>query len=170
VKDNELEDKITIIKGKVEEVELPVARVDIIVSEWMGYFLLYESMLDTVLFARDKWLEPERGILLPDKLSLYVAGFEDEQKKLARVAFWDNVYGVKMQCLGNLTYVEPLVDHVPADKIVTSISKFYEIDLKTATMKSGTFSNAYKLKLLRDANVDGLIAWFDVEFQRGLDQ
>lgn len=24
------------------------AQVDIIISEWMGYFLLYESMLDTV--------------------------------------------------------------------------------------------------------------------------
>ena len=23
-----------------------------------GYFLLFESMLDTVLFARDKWLKP----------------------------------------------------------------------------------------------------------------
>jgi len=47
---------ITLIKGKVEEVELPVDKVDIIISEWMGYFLLYESMLDTVLYARDKWL------------------------------------------------------------------------------------------------------------------
>jgi len=50
------QDKITLIKGKVEEVELPVDKVDIIISEWMGYFLLYESMLDTVLVARDKWL------------------------------------------------------------------------------------------------------------------
>ena len=40
----------------MEEVELPVKEVDIIISEWMGYFLLYESMLDTVLFARDKFL------------------------------------------------------------------------------------------------------------------
>lgn len=47
---------ITLIKGKIEEVELPVEKVDIIISEWMGYCLLYESMLDTVLFARDKWL------------------------------------------------------------------------------------------------------------------
>lgn len=30
------------------QVELPVSQVDIIVSEWMGYTLLYESMLDTV--------------------------------------------------------------------------------------------------------------------------
>ncbi len=44
------------ICGKVEEVELPVAKVDVIVSEWMGYCLFYESMLDTVLHARDKWL------------------------------------------------------------------------------------------------------------------
>lgn len=47
---------VTIIKGKVEEVELPVEKVDIIISEWMGYCLFYESMLNTVLHARDKWL------------------------------------------------------------------------------------------------------------------
>lgn len=56
VKKNGLSDKITIIKSKVEEAQLPVDKVDIIISEWMGYFLLYESMLDTVLYARDKWL------------------------------------------------------------------------------------------------------------------
>jgi protein arginine N-methyltransferase 1 len=56
IKQNNLTDKVTIIKQKVEEVELPVPKVDIIISEWMGYFLLYESMLDTVLYARDKWL------------------------------------------------------------------------------------------------------------------
>jgi hypothetical protein len=47
---------ITVLKGKVEEIELPVTKVDIIISEWMGYFLLFENMLNTVLYARDKWL------------------------------------------------------------------------------------------------------------------
>ena len=51
---------ITLIKGKVEEVELPVEKVDVIVSEWMGYCLFYESMLDTVIYARDKWLVRKR--------------------------------------------------------------------------------------------------------------
>lgn len=46
------------IRGKIEEVTLPVKQVDIIVSEWMGYVLLYEAMLDSVLFARDKYLAP----------------------------------------------------------------------------------------------------------------
>lgn len=48
-------------------------QVDIIISEWMGYALLYESMLDTVLVARDKWLKPD-GIIMPDKVSRPSAG------------------------------------------------------------------------------------------------
>ena len=42
---------IEVHHGKMEEITLP-ENVDIILSEWMGYFLLYESMLDTVLYAR----------------------------------------------------------------------------------------------------------------------
>ena len=33
-------------------------QVDVIVSEWMGYFLLYESMLDSVIWARQRYLAP----------------------------------------------------------------------------------------------------------------
>ena len=50
-------------------------KVDIIISEWMGYCLFYESMLETVLYARDKWLAPE-GMLFPDRATLFVAGIE----------------------------------------------------------------------------------------------
>lgn len=64
------------IKGKIEEIELPVRKVDIIISEWMGYFLLYESMLDCVLWARDKYLNPD-GLLFPDRAVMYVASIED---------------------------------------------------------------------------------------------
>ena len=44
-----------------------------IISEWMGYFLLYESMLDCVLDARDKYLAPG-GLLFPDKVKRFFAG------------------------------------------------------------------------------------------------
>ena len=55
VRKNGFEEQISIVRGKVEEIELEVEKVDIIVSEWMGYCLLYESMLPSVLYARDKW-------------------------------------------------------------------------------------------------------------------
>jgi type I protein arginine methyltransferase len=80
IKVNKLTDKVTIIKSKVEEAVLPVDKVDIIISEWMGYFLIYESMLDTVLYARDKWLRKD-GYILPDKASLTVAAMKTEITK-----------------------------------------------------------------------------------------
>jgi protein arginine N-methyltransferase 1 len=81
IADNHLSDKITVIKGKMEEIDLPVKEVDIIVSEWMGYFLVYESMLDCVLFARDKYLNKATGKILPDKCQMKIAGLEDENYK-----------------------------------------------------------------------------------------
>ena len=81
IKKNGLEDKITVLKGKMEEIELPVKEVDIIISEWMGYFLLYESMLDSVLWARDKYLKKDGGKMLPDRAQIYIAAIEDEQYK-----------------------------------------------------------------------------------------
>ena len=85
VEANGLTRKITLLQGKMEEVELPAqhlnnGKVDIIISEWMGYFLLYESMLDTVLYARDKYLR-QGGLIFPDKATIYMAGIEDGDYK-----------------------------------------------------------------------------------------
>ncbi|EHA99819.1 Myb-binding protein 1A [Heterocephalus glaber] len=82
---------ITIFKGKVEEVELPVEKVDIIISEWMGYCLFYESMLNTVIFARDKWLKPG-GLMFPDRAALYVVAIEDRQYKDFKIHCKDGEY------------------------------------------------------------------------------
>ncbi|CAE7843747.1 PRMT1, partial [Symbiodinium sp. KB8] len=92
VKANGFEDTITLIQGKMEEVTLPVDQVDIIISEWMGYFLLYESMLDSVLWARDKYLAPG-GLLYPDKATMWISAIEDGEYKEDKIHFWDNVYG-----------------------------------------------------------------------------
>ena len=77
---NGMANKITLLQGKMEEVQLPFPKVDIIISEWMGYFLLYESMLDTVLYARDNYLVPG-GKIFPDRATMYVAGIEDGEYK-----------------------------------------------------------------------------------------
>lgn len=49
-------DKIFVIAGKIEEIELP-EKVDVIISEPMGYMLYNERMLETYLHAK-KWLKP----------------------------------------------------------------------------------------------------------------
>jgi type I protein arginine methyltransferase len=111
---NGFDESITLIRGKVEEVELPVQKVDIIISEWMGYCLLYESMLDTVIFARDKWLVPN-GIIFPDKAVMYICALEDAQVKSDRIDFWDNVYGFDMTPIKEIAIQEPVVDVVDSN-------------------------------------------------------
>ncbi|KAL5657978.1 hypothetical protein ACJX0J_031141, partial [Zea mays] len=119
VKSNGYSDVITVIKGKVEEIELPVPKVDVIISEWMGYFLLFENMLNTVLYARDKWLA-DGGVVLPDRTSLRLTAIEDAEYKEDKIEFWNNVYGFDMSCIKKQAMMEPLVDTVDANQIVTN--------------------------------------------------
>ncbi|GIL72787.1 hypothetical protein Vretimale_4431 [Volvox reticuliferus] len=166
VKDNHYQDRVTIIKGKVEEVTLPVDKVDIIVSEWMGYFLFYESMLDTVLYARDKWLAPG-GVIMPDKATLSLCAIEDGDYKRDKIEFWDNVYGFDMSCIRQLAIAEPLVDIVEPDQIATSIQTVVSVDISTMKKEDATFSAPFSLTLARNDYVHALVGFFDVSFTRG---
>lgn len=56
---------------------LPVDHVDIIISDWMGNFLFYNSLIDSILWARDKYLV-KGGKMLPDRAQIYIAAIEDE--------------------------------------------------------------------------------------------
>jgi protein arginine N-methyltransferase 3 len=60
---------MTVVTGMIEDLDstmpAPVQGVDVLISEWMGYCLLFESMLPSVLHARDRWLKPG-GAILPD--------------------------------------------------------------------------------------------------------
>ena len=166
IKKNNLSDKITIFKSKVEDVNLPVEKVDIIISEWMGYFLLYESMLDTVLYARDKWLNKD-GYLLPDHATITLAGIEDMDYKSSKINFWDNVWGVDMSCFKNAVIGEPLVDVCPQRLINSSSCRILDIDLYTVKKEDLDFSSKYEITFTRDNdNFSGLVAWFDTGFTK----
>merc|ERR1711981_87380 len=125
---NGMSNKITLLQGKMEEVKLPFPKVDVIISEWMGYFLLYESMLNTVLYARDKWLSPT-GIMMPDQARMWIVGIEDGDYMAEKINFWDNVYGFKMSVLREEAMKEPLVDVVQSASVVTDAQTIYTIDL-----------------------------------------
>jgi len=159
---NGMKDKIVLIKGKAEEIKLP-EKVDIIVSEWMGYFLFYESMLSSVLICRDKYLK-EDGIMLPDKASLHLAFIEDSDYKKDKIDWWDDVYGFDMSCIKKIAYREPLVDIVESKAVVSESYKLYEVDLYTCTVNDLDFQVNFEINFLRDDYVHALIAWFEVEF------
>ncbi|KAL3232850.1 Protein arginine N-methyltransferase 1 [Nakaseomyces bracarensis] len=160
---NGFSDKITLLRGKLEDVELPFPKVDIIISEWMGYFLLYESMLDTVLYARDRYLV-EGGLIFPDKCSIHLAGLEDSQYKDEKINYWHDVYGFDYSPFIPLIMKEPIVDTVERNAVNTTRSQLIEFDLNTVTIEDLAFKAKFKVQAKRQDVISGVITWFDIEF------
>ncbi|OAL63606.1 HNRNP arginine N-methyltransferase [Trichophyton rubrum] len=163
VEANGMSDKITLLQGKMEEVELPFPKVDIIISEWMGYFLLYESMLDTVLYARDNYLNPN-GLIFPDKATIYLGAIEDGDYKEEKIGFWDNVYGFDYSAMKDVALTEPLVDIVELKALVSDPCALVTLDLYTVTTADLSFKVPFTLTARRDDYIHALIAWFDIDF------
>uniref|UniRef100_A0A6S8B372 type I protein arginine methyltransferase n=1 Tax=Aplanochytrium stocchinoi TaxID=215587 RepID=A0A6S8B372_9STRA len=98
IKDNKYDNKVNLVKGKLEDLDLNSMQVlnrnekiDVLVSEWMGYGLLFESMLDSVLVARDRFLDKETGIMVPSHASIFVQACDKCEAK--HFQFWNDVYG-----------------------------------------------------------------------------
>ncbi|BFF91681.1 protein arginine N-methyltransferase 1-B [Drosophila madeirensis] len=165
--DNNLQDIIKVVKGKIEEIELPngIQGVDIIISEWMGYCLFYESMLDTVLYARDKWLKPN-GMMFPDRGTLYITAIEDRQYKDEKINWWDDVYGFDMSCIRKVAVTEPLVDVVDPKQVVSTACLVKEVDLYTVQKADLNFSSKFNLTIKRNDFVQALVTYFNIEFTK----
>ncbi|KAI1816644.1 S-adenosyl-L-methionine-dependent methyltransferase [Poronia punctata] len=160
-----LSDVITTLHGKMEEVSLPVDKVDIIVSEWMGYCLLFEAMLPSVLFARDKYLAAD-GLMVPSHTNMWVAPVSDPVWVSENgEAFWADVYGFDMSVMAKGIYDEARVLNWPKDKICGEASAFKMLDLYTTTAADLNFTSPYTSKLTRDVDaIDGFLIWFDTFF------
>ncbi|MBN3323739.1 ANM6 methyltransferase, partial [Atractosteus spatula] len=170
VKLNKMDDKIDVIKGTLETTNLPEA-VDVIVSEWMGYALLHESMLNSVIFARDKWLKPG-GLILPSKAELYVAPINDLVVE-DRLSFWSTVkdqYGVDMSCMSDFARKcimnnDITVNMVTVEDVLSHPAKFAELDLYTVTTEQlKRVKGSFTCECFGSSCVNALCVWFSVNF------
>ncbi|OSX57198.1 hypothetical protein POSPLADRAFT_1067922 [Postia placenta MAD-698-R-SB12] len=167
VKDNKLDDVITVIRGKVEEIMLPddITQVDIIVSEWMGYALLYESMLDSVLHARDRFLRPD-GVMAPSECKMMLGLCEGSEIFKERVGFWSDIYGFDLTAMAHDVYSEAIVDVVGPETMVSEPYSVKDLHLATITPKQLDFSAPFILTSTaeRRTKVHALVLYFDVFF------
>lgn len=165
---NRFQHVIKCLRGKIEEVHLPVAKVDVIISEWMGYGLLYESMLDSVLWARDRYLEPERGLMVPSHATLRIAPLVHSELRIEHVDFWKDVYGFDMtSMLDDAVYDEALVRTLEKRDVPSDDSApFLELDLHTAKTTDLTFLRPFEIewRATEAQSFDGWAVWFDIFF------
>ncbi|XP_061821858.1 protein arginine N-methyltransferase 6 [Nerophis lumbriciformis] len=171
VEHNKMEDKIQVVRGTVETAELPEL-VDVIVSEWMGYALLHESMLNSVLFARDKWLKKPGGVLLPDKAQLYIAPISEPVAE-DRLHFWHTVkdtYGVDMSCMSDfarkcIKNSDISISPVAAEDVLSHPARFAELDLSAAAVEQlRSVKGHFRCESFGSAAVNAFCVYFAVSF------
>jgi len=185
---NGFSDIISVVQGKMEDVDLPVEKgsVDIIISEWMGYFGIFEGMFRSVLWARDNWMRKD-GHVLPDKVSLFIGMAQAKTVSTnKRFAKWDEeMFGL------NLSPMKPVLEHwhkfeaegkekewrsgtypeiiqLKSKQMLSAPIKIATIDLQTASVEE--FENIrldYTFKVTKTGQFDRVAGWFNVEFTRG---
>ena len=195
---NGLGDTITCVKGRIEDVDLQALvgggfeKVDVIVSEWMGYACLFEAMLPSVLFARDRYLAPG-GLVVPSHAAMWVAPLSGLEYVADRIAFWGDVYGFDMRAMKAGIYDDARIEAVPVESLCRGASPtgpFLWLDLHTCKADDLVFKAPWRCVSGRPANgagratsgdgddaedgcdaeqIDGFVIWFDMFFCRRRD-
>ncbi|GFS32003.1 protein arginine N-methyltransferase 6 [Nephila pilipes] len=167
---NGFSERITVMQVKIEDAELP-EKVDVIVSEWMGYMLMYESMLPSFLFARDRWLKKD-GYLFPQEVRIYIAPISDHQEYEYSVEFWrkvEDAYKVDMSALAS-TAAEQMraavhVMSVDPAAIQSHASCVTSMHLATLGQDiSECAQGSFSCSCFGRTVVHGFVIWFTVHF------
>ena len=138
IRENGLEDSIVVVQASVEDLvnksaaageawkEMPEDNsCDFLISEWMGYALIYEKMLPSVILARDKWLKPG-GKMLPNRARIHLRGFYDPHYTEARFgiggvseALW-NILDINKNIHSSMVCQDVKIENVPESIVATS--------------------------------------------------
>lgn len=137
VESNGFSDIIAVIHGRVETIELP-EKVDIIISEWMGIFLLYESMLNSVIRARDKWLKKD-GLIFPCEANMYLSPIVFDNWYEERISVFNKVCDIDLSSLipyARKSFTELCLkgcDDVLPEHVITDGVLIKHFDIRTVT-------------------------------------
>ena len=171
VKLNDEEGVIEVVHGKAEEVELET-KVDIIVSEWMGFYLLHESMLDSVIAARDKHLHDD-GLMFPSHARIMSAPVQLDQWVSQQLSGWDQVYGFNMTPMAQRAVELMMARGAPevmqlseTNMLSEPISVGDTLDLRWVQREEIVLIKDRKfVSISKTGNLHGLAIWFDVIFE-----
>lgn len=154
---------------RAEELDLGSEKVaDVIVSEWMGYSLLFENMLPSVIAVRNKYMKPG-GLMLPSRCRLQLAPLQDDAWRDTKLNFWRDVHGIDMSALVPLATAtmceQPQHRCVPAEGLIGTAVEVLSLDLNSVQEADlAKFEAPLSLDIPAGRRLDGFVAWFECEF------
>ena len=180
-------DRIRVVQGTVETVELP-EQVDVLISECFGHCMLRESTLDSVIVARDRFLKPG-GAMVPSRAAVFLAPIRTDGQLQHRareyaesMESWSDLERcVREACRVELGALRELVAKERLDDIVFTGhcgdvhprqllgdgALLKEYDFRTVSLPElqAPLEASFRTCLHADASsIEALCVWFDVFF------
>ena len=165
---NDLSDTVSVVIGKMEDVELP-EKVDIILSEWMGTFLVFEFMIESVLLARDKWLK-SGGLIWPSNAKLFLVPCSAQKAYDDSITIWYSQYGFDFSPFLRKAKTEllqkPLHNYdLDLKDCLSNSSVLLDMDMATLSREElELMSGIFEFEVVKDGPLHGFCAWFSVTF------
>lgn len=163
---------VEVIEGKLETINLP-EKVDVIISEPIGFLLVHERMLETYVTARDKFLKPN-GLMFPTTGSIVFAPITDEQlykETLLKAAFWEKTdfYGIDITpALARAKrehLSQPVVGYFPSSMIISPMRTVHTFDFSHVSCDElKNFEINFSFEFDQAAVMHGFGCWFDFSF------
>ncbi|CAD0203227.1 unnamed protein product [Chrysodeixis includens] len=162
VKENKLDHIIEVIKEKVEDIKIP--KVDAIVSEWMGFYLLHEGMLDSVIYARENFLKDD-GEMFPESATIFVAPCSIP----SLYNNWNNVHGVSLKCFAKelraTKNLRPEIVEVKPEDLLGEEIAYCWVNMREDTAEDlNEFTLKHVVGASKNGNYQGLCVWFECNF------
>lgn len=134
--------------------------VDLIVSEWMGHFLFFESMLEPLIKIRDKWLKPD-GIMLPHSFEMTAALVIDEGMYEDAAFLEFKPYGIDFGPIADLPLKQSSLADIEESQIATPYIHLGTLDMKTIERTPRELRG--NVTVTEPLTVYGITAWFDAK-------
>lgn len=168
VQHNKLEDKIIVKKGRIEDIEIP-EKVDLIISEWMGTFLIFEFMIETVLYARDTYLSPG-GVVWPSNAKLFLVPCSTQDLYNKKIAVWHDQYGFDFTPAIKVAKDEflsrPIYNHVfDMEDCLAEPEALMNFDMMNLSIDDiEHYTPSFMFYIAEDGLMYGFCSWFEVTF------
>lgn len=141
------------------------ARADVIISEWMGHAIFYESMLEPLIALRQRWLAPG-GVMLPARIDLACALVSDEDLYEDGSFLERRPYGIDFAPIASLPLRQSRLVTLEEDQIASPCLVLGTLDMlrieQTPARLGGT------LVPVSDGPAFGVLVWFEAELTAGV--
>lgn len=160
IKQNDMEDFITVLSGDLENVNI-AEDIDVIITTAIGYSYFFETLYFSYLKAIDLFYR-DGSLILPSNVKFYMTCHGIMNNNLEYTE-WKNEYGFDYSVISN-GLRDPILCCLDPNNVLSDQQEVYKLDFEKKDQNVKSFAFNASLTANRTDDAYGLCMWFTVEY------